>query len=69
MCSVLLLFLFCFFVKLALANEKPITCYFVAPVRLELHFQIGPDCYVGSAILRLHKRQDTTGSGSFDNYF
>ena len=23
------------------------------------HVQIGPDCYVGSSILRLHKRQDT----------
>ena len=31
----------------------------VAPVQLVPHFQIGPDCYVGSTILRLHKRQDT----------
>ena len=38
---------------------KPFTCYLVAPVQLEPHFQIGPDCYVGSTILRLHKRQDT----------
>ena len=29
------------------------------PVQLEPHFQIGPDCYVGSTILRLHRRQDT----------
>ena len=39
--------------------EKPFTCYLIAPVQLEPHFQIGPDCYVGSTILRLHKRQDT----------
>ena len=38
--------------------ETPCTCYLVAPVQLEPHFQIGPDCYVGSTILRLHKRQD-----------
>ena len=31
----------------------------MAPVQLEPHCQIGPDCYVGSTILRLHKRQDT----------
>ena len=39
--------------------EKPLTCYLVAPVQFEPHFQIGPDCYVGSTILRLHKKQDT----------
>ena len=39
--------------------EKPFTCYLVAPVQLEFHFHIGPDCYVGSTILCLHKRQDT----------
>ena len=39
--------------------ETPFTCYLVAPVQLAPHVQIGPDCYVGSAILRLHKRQDT----------
>ena len=39
--------------------EKPFTCYLVAPAQFEPHFQIGPDCYVGSTILRLHKRQDT----------
>ena len=38
---------------------KPFTCYLVAPVQVESHFQIGPDSYVGSTILRLHKRQDT----------
>ena len=87
MCFVPLLFSFCFFIKLALANrvggakgsqfsefkdnrhpsilevqewfEKPFTCYLVALVQFEPHFQIGPDSYVGSTILRLHKRQDT----------
>ena len=39
--------------------ETPFTCYLVAPVQLEPHFQIGPDCYVGSTILRLNKWQDT----------
>ena len=39
--------------------EKPLTCYLTAPVQFEPRFQIGPDCYVGSTILRLHKRQDT----------
>ena len=39
--------------------EKPFTCYLVAPLQLEPHFQIGPDCYVGSTILRIHRRQDT----------
>ena len=39
--------------------EKPFTCYLVAPVQFEPHVQIGPDCYVGSTILRLHKRPDT----------
>ena len=35
--------------------EKPFTRYLVAPVQFEPHFQIGPDCHVGSTILRLHK--------------
>ena len=39
--------------------EKPFTCHLVAPVQFGPHFQIRPDCYVGSTILRLHKRQDT----------
>ena len=39
--------------------EKPLTCYLAAPVQVEPHVQIGPDCYVGSTILRLLKRQDT----------
>ena len=26
-------------------------------LHLEPHFQIGPDCYVGSTILRLYKKQ------------
>ena len=26
--------------------EKPFTCYLVAPVQFEPHFQIGPDCYL-----------------------
>ena len=38
--------------------ETPLACYLVAPVQLEPHFQIGPYCYVGSTILRLHKGQD-----------
>ena len=40
--------------------EKPFTCYLVAPIHFELHFQIGPGCYVSSAILRLHKRQEAS---------
>ena len=39
--------------------EKSFTCYLIAPVQFEPHFQIGPDCYVGSTILRIHQRQDT----------
>ena len=39
--------------------ETPFTRYLVAPVQLEPHFQIGPDCYVGGTILRHRKRQDT----------
>ena len=41
------------------ARETPFTCYLVAPVQLEPHFQIGPDCYVGSTILRLSQSLDT----------
>ena len=39
--------------------ETPFTCHLVAPVQLEPHSQIGPDGYVDSTILRLHKRKNT----------
>ena len=30
---------------------RPFRCYLAAPVQLEPHFQIGPDCYVGSTVI------------------